>query len=61
LWEPGNASDFAAALVKVSRRDQQAARQRVLLQFDRVLSWDALARQTTAAYSEMVAFRRSLV
>ncbi len=61
LWEPGNASDFAAALVKVSRRDQEAARERGLLQFDRALSWDALARQTTAAYSEVVTFRRSLV
>ena len=59
LWEPGNAADFAGALVKVSRRDQQAARERVLVQFDRVLSWEAIARPAIAAYKEVATFRRS--
>ena len=59
LWEPGNPSACAGALLKVSRRDRTAARERVLVQFDRVLSWEAVARQAIAAYKEVVTFRRS--
>jgi glycosyltransferase involved in cell wall biosynthesis len=59
LWTPGDAAECAAALIKASRRDRAASRERVLAHFARALSWDAIGRQAAAAYKETVDLRRS--
>jgi glycosyltransferase involved in cell wall biosynthesis len=58
LWNPGQPSSFARALVETATRDLAALRTRVLEDFDRRLSWAAVGRRALDTYREIVARRR---
>jgi glycosyltransferase involved in cell wall biosynthesis len=54
LWTPGDATDFARALVDVARRDLGAERANLADHFARELSWDAVGDRALAIYTEVV-------
>ena len=57
-WAPGDAAGLASALLAVSI-DLGAGRRAVTDQFDRVLSWSAIATRTVAEYTAVLNDKRS--
>ncbi len=49
-WAPGDADDFARALLETCRGDLRAQRVAVKDRFARVLSWDAIGARTVSEY-----------
>ena len=58
LWQPGDASDCARAIVDIAQRDLVAMGARVAEHFGRALSWTAVGRHAMAAYQEVVSDRQ---
>ena len=58
LWNPGQASSFARALVETAERDLVTLRARAKEHFDAALSWAAVGRHALAAYKDAVGRRR---
>jgi glycosyltransferase involved in cell wall biosynthesis len=58
-WTPGDAAGFAAALTRVCASGLAAHKARVASQYDRVLRWDAIGRETVAAYRSLVDAKRA--
>ncbi|MEW6321764.1 MAG: glycosyltransferase family 4 protein [Acidobacteriota bacterium] len=56
-WTPGEAGACAAAVVRAAGRDLAAGRLRVRAEFDRRLSWRAIAARTVACYQDLAASR----
>jgi glycosyltransferase involved in cell wall biosynthesis len=54
LWDPGDAGACARALAGVARRDLLSARTQAVAHFERSLSWNAVGRQATTAYRDML-------
>lgn len=57
LCEPGNAEDFAAALVALAGRASEALRQSAISHFQSELSFSALGRKLLAAYQTLIAIQ----
>ena len=49
-WQPGDAQQFADALVRVASEDLDRAKAAARERFARELSWDAIGRRTVAEY-----------
>ena len=58
-WPPGDGRAFADALGKMCAGDLNEERGRVAAQYERVLSWDAIARRTIDEYRALVESKRS--
>jgi glycosyltransferase involved in cell wall biosynthesis len=52
-WTPGDADDFARALVEVCTVDLDARKEAAKARFDQVLSWEAIGEHTVAEYSKL--------
>jgi glycosyltransferase involved in cell wall biosynthesis len=53
-WAPGDADDFARALIETCRGDLGSRRIAVEERFARVLSWDAIGARTVSEYRSLV-------
>src|SRR5207237_1105082 len=58
LWTPGDASACARALGDVGSRDLSGARQRVMDQFQRELTWEVIGKRAVRIYRDVVQTRR---
>lgn len=58
-WPAGDAAAMARALITVVNRDSTEQRAACLVQFERALSWDAIARQTVREYTSLIEHRRT--
>ena len=54
-WTPGDADDFARALLETCAADLGALKAAAKARFDRHLSWDALGARTVAEYRTLIA------
>ena len=52
-WTPGDADDFARALVDVCSTDLDVRKEAAKARFDRVLSWKAIGERTVAEYGAL--------
>ena len=52
-WTPGDAADFARALVEVCTADLGVQKHAAKARFDQVLSWEAIGKRTVAEYSKL--------
>lgn len=52
-WTPGDADDFARALVEMCTADLDARKEAAKARFDQVLSWEAIGERTVAEYSKL--------
>jgi glycosyltransferase involved in cell wall biosynthesis len=59
LWQHGDASACAQAIVDAARRDLADERRRVLHHFDHQLSWPVVGRRALAIYEDVRATRRA--
>ena len=58
-FPPGDAGAFATALVRTCSSDLASSKAATTLQFDRELSWPAIATRTVAQYQSILDARRS--
>jgi glycosyltransferase involved in cell wall biosynthesis len=54
LWQPGRADAFARAFSALIARDLEGERAAVRRRFQLSLAWDAIGRETAAAYAELL-------
>ena len=52
-WTPGDADDFARALLGACTADLETQKMAAKAQFDRVLSWEAIGGRTVAEYGKL--------
>ena len=57
LWPPGDAAACARALGEIGASDLQAIRTRMMKQFDRELSWNAIGRRAIEVYRQLAEHR----
>ena len=53
-WKPGDAGEFASALLHVCGTDLSGQRARVIEHYNAVLRWEAIARRTISEYRALV-------
>jgi glycosyltransferase involved in cell wall biosynthesis len=53
-WQPGDAGDFARALLQTCAADLEALKAAARARFERALSWDALGAKTVAEYRTLI-------
>jgi glycosyltransferase involved in cell wall biosynthesis len=59
LWSPGDPEAFARAFSSLLDRDRDTGRAAVLMRFQQALTWDAIGRDTFAAYADLLRRMRS--
>jgi glycosyltransferase involved in cell wall biosynthesis len=53
-WQPGDAGDFARALLQTCAADLEALKAAARARFEHALSWDALGAKTVAEYRTLI-------